>query len=441
MGLLFRGIVWFGLYLVLVLLPLVAALLGDPLPQARDIAVETGVACGFIAFALLVLEFALVSRLRAASEPFGTDALMQFHRLMGLGALAFLLAHPLLLVGHGASVASFDPLTTDWRQGTGALAFWLLPVLVVTSVWRKRLRLRYERWRRLHSGAALVIVVAALIHVLTRGHYARGWWLAGLLLFYGGLVLALMLRYRVLRPLWLWSRAWRVVANRDEGGSTRVLTLKPTGRAGIAFQPGQFAWLITGRTPFSAQQHPLSIASSAERAHDGVLEFAVKALGDWSRTVPPALAPGTRVWVDGPYGAFTPDREPGQGFVLIAGGIGVAPMRSILLTLRDREDARPALLFFAARNWQRVTFRGELAALERTMNLKVVYVFEEVPPGWNGERGHVTADVLRRHLPRQYRRFQFFVCGPPPMMASLEAVLGALAVPAANIHTERFDMV
>jgi mono/diheme cytochrome c family protein len=127
--------------------------------------------------------------------------------------------------------------------------------------------------------------------------------------------------------------------------------------------------------------------------------------------------------------------------VLIAGGIGISPMRSILLTLRDREDARPVVLFYAAHDWSRVSFRDEIDALTRTLNLTVVYVFEQPGDDWTGERGFVTADVVRRHLPRQYRRFVCFVCGPVPRMDALEKTLVEIGVPNRAVETERFDMV
>ena len=67
---------------------------------------------------------------------------------------------------------------------------------------------------------------------------------------------------------------------------------------------------------------------------------------------------------------------------------------------------------------------------------------EEPPPGWEGESGRISADLLRKHLPpRQYRRWQYFICGPSPMMDAMEKVLPGLGVPPEKIHTERFDMV
>jgi len=199
--------------------------------------------------------------------------------------------------------------------------------------------------------------------------------------------------------------------------------------------------LITGRTPLTGQQHPMTISSSAEPGPDRRLEFSIKALGDWSRDVVPTLQPGSRLWIDGPHGAFTPDREPGQGLVLIAGGVGITPMRSILLTMRDREDRRPVLAIVGARSPERVIFGDEMAALAGEIDLETVYVFEEPPPDWTGERGFINADVLRRHLPRHAERYQYFVCGPAPMMDAVEAALIEVGVPPACVHTERFDMV
>jgi len=144
--------------------------------------------------------------------------------------------------------------------------------------------------------------------------------------------------------------------------------------------------------------------------------------------------------IDGCYGAFTPDRVPGQGFMLIGGGVGITPMRSILLTMRDREDVRPVTLIYAANSPERMIYVDELRALERALNLKCIFVFDSPPSDWQGERGLVTAELLKRHLPKQALRYQYFVCGPEPMMDSVEDSLLQIGIPADRICTERFNM-
>lgn len=173
MSLLVRAIAWFGIYLALVLLPLGLALVAGRPSGPRAVTVELAATAGFIGFSVFVLECVLVSRLRAAAEPFGTDALMCFHRLMGITAVGFLVAHPMLLAGSGVTPASFNPLGGPMAQRVGPIAFWVVVLMVISSIWRRRLRLRYEVWRGLHTLSALVIVPASVAHVVMVGGYSQ----------------------------------------------------------------------------------------------------------------------------------------------------------------------------------------------------------------------------------------------------------------------------
>lgn len=429
---------WFSAYVSLVCLPLVVAALSDPLAAPRPILADIGVAFGLLGLALLLVQFALVSRLRPVSRPFGSDALMQWHRGMGIAALVFVIVHPLL--APEVTWRAWNPFGGPAGPQAGAIAFWATAAIVVSSMWRRRLRLGYEVWRAAHLLLALLVAAAAFWHALAMGPYSSApavrWTLAG----YAGLFAALLVRYRVVRPALLLRRPWEVVANEDIGGSTRLLRVRPSGHGGLRFEPGQFAWILTGASPVVADEHPLSIASSAEPNPEGGVEFAIKALGDWSGRTVPSLAPGRRVWVDGPFGGFTPSASD-RGLVLVAGGIGIAPMRSILLTLRDRGDRRGVWLFYAASDWSRVVFRDEIERLERELDLSVCFVFEKPDAAWNGERGFITRDILARHLPGDLVELEYFVCGPVPMMDAIEPTLASLGVPSARVHTERFQVV
>ncbi|NUR07785.1 MAG: hypothetical protein HOQ45_12360 [Nocardioidaceae bacterium] len=99
------------------------------------------------------------------------------------------------------------------------------------------------------------------------------------------------------------------------------------------------------------------------------------------------------------------------------------------------------MLFAGNRDWDSVILRDRVEELATRMNLTVVHALEEPPPGWAGERGYLDADLLARHLPAGFRRFQYFACGPTPMLAAVESALVGLDVPADRIHTERFDWV
>jgi predicted ferric reductase len=205
----------------------------------------------------------------------------------------------------------------------------------------------------------------------------------GLWAVYIVLLLGLTLRYRLLLPILRWRHPWEVVRNEAERGHVRTLTIRPVGHPGFFFEAGQFAWLLTGHTPFSWAQHPISFSSSAEIPSNNEISFSIKALGNWSGGVVPSLAPGKRLWLDGPHGVFSLDRAQGSSYVLIGGGIGVSPLLSMCRTLADRGDVRPVTFFYGAPRWEDVSFREALETLKTRMNLTLIYVLEEAPPQKN----------------------------------------------------------
>jgi len=260
-------------------------------------------------------------------------------------------------------------------------------------------------------------------------------------LIYAVLVLGLIGWYKIWTPLRSWNRKWEVVENRAELGDSRTLVLKPDNHDGFSFKPGQFAWIKAGKTPFGVGQHPISLSSKGDVEPGGAVAFTIKNLGDWSGEEVPAIKPGEKVWLDGPHGVFSMDREQAMGYVFVGGGIGITPLYSMLQTMVEREDVRPVVLFYGAANSATMTFRDELAELSEKMNLQVVPVFSEPEEGWQGETGYIGEEVLKKYLPKQYKRFKYLICGPKPLMDAMEEALPDLGVPAAHVLTERFDMI
>ena len=210
----------------------------------------------------------------------------------------------------------------------------------------------------------------------------------------------------------------------------------------MTFNSGQFAWIKSGRTPFGMGQHPISISSQGDVEPGGTVTFTIKNLGDWSGEQVPAIQVGERVWLDGPHGVFSMEREQGMGYVFVGGGIGITPLYSMLQTMEEREDVRPVLLFYGANSLDDMTFLEELKALsERMPNLQAIPVLTNPPDGWEGETGYVDADLMMKYLPKQYHRFKYLICGPKPLMDGMEEALPILGVPPANVLTERFDMI
>ncbi|MDY0125464.1 MAG: hypothetical protein RBS09_04615, partial [Anaerolineaceae bacterium] len=122
-------------------------------------------------------------------------------------------------------------------------------------------------------------------------------------------------------------------------------------------------------------RNPFSYSGSAEAG--GSLRFSIKNLGDFTSTIP-HMQKGQRVYVDGPYGTFNLDDPNMQkGLVLIAGGIGLAPVMSILNTLADRGDKRPTYVFYGDLNEDTALYADEFEQLKPKLNLAFVQVLEE----------------------------------------------------------------
>jgi len=235
-------------------------------------------------------------------------------------------------------------------------------------------------------------------------------------LIYGILVVGLVVRHKLWIPLRNWTEKWEVVENRVERGNARTLVLRPVGHNGFSFEPGQFSWLKLGRTPFGLGQHPISMSCAGDVEPGGNVSFTIKALGDWSGKQVPALQAGDTIWLDGPHGVFTIDREQAMGYVLVGGGVGITPLHSMCQTMANRKDPRPVLLFYGANNEEDLSLIEGLEDLKRRMNLTLVPVLSKPSPDWKGETGYINVDIMRRYVPEQVKWFKFLICGPAPLM-------------------------
>jgi predicted ferric reductase len=432
-----RGIarcgLWIGLYLLLVLFPV--PWVGLPAATTRAFPDRLGAILGYVALSILAVQFVLTARFRLLLPPFGTDVLYAFHRGMALVALVFLVVHPVLMLPASELAPRLDPLGAGWA---GAVAVYLLILLVVFSAARRLLRIPYVPWRVLHGLVAAVVVCLGLVHAASSAFLAHDpvtrtglwvWTLAWVLL---------LAWVRLVKPLLLLRRPYRVTGVRSEHGGAVTLVLDPEALDGHRFRAGQFAWLTLDGSPFLAGEHPFCYSGSSQRAPR--LELTVKAAGDFTRRVQD-VRPGALAYVDGPFGHTSIDSFPdADRYFYVAGGIGVAPCISMLRTLADRGDRRPHTLVYGSASWDSAAFREDLAELASRIDLKVVHVLEKPPLGWLGETGVIGAELLERHLPRSGRRV-CFVCGPDAMMDAAESALAELGVPIEDIHAERLGWV
>jgi predicted ferric reductase len=437
-----RATFWIIVYFLLVFAPFIILLAG-PRPAGREFWRELSVALGYAGLSLMGLQFIPTARLPWLSDVFPLDTIYWFHHRISLASLVLVLAHPIILFLHNPNtVRLLNIFTAPARAQAATLALLAMILLVLSSTRRKEIKLQYEHWRGIHILLSIAAAALALVHIFgVRYHTAnpvqRALWVAMPALW------ALMVVYvRGIRTVMLLRHPYQIAEVREERGSSWTLALEPVGHAGMRFKPGQVAWLTVQRIPAAIREHPFSFSSSAERTDR--IEFTIRELGDFTSTVkhlrPREVRIGQCVYVDGPYGVFDIDHYAAPAYVFIAGGIGSAPILSMLRTMADRGDQRSLIFFYGNRDWESIIYREELEALQARLNLKVLHVLERPPEGWEGETGYMNAAMFDRHLPEDRMERVYFVCGPAPMMRAVEKALRTLRVPLAHVHTERYEM-
>lgn len=407
-----------------------------------DLMIELSLTTGILAASTLTCTVVAASRMRSLTHAFGIELLVRSHRWLAVVTLVVVLAHVgFVIADNPADLVLLVPWTAPARARAATLATVCVVLLCLLSIHRERLRTRYERWRLVHIVLGVGAVTGSALHIvfldhLTRDALMRTWFAVSL-----GLLVTVMGYRWLLRPLLSTRHAFVVDHLRRESDSVCTLVLRPlrNRHRGLTFDPGQFVWMRLDRPLATAEEHPFTIASGAHRPRE--IEITIRTVGDFTELVT-QLRPGRRVYLDGPHGSFTVDARKARGLVLLAGGVGITPMMSMLRTLAHRRDERPLFLVLSARTADDLLFREELRMLTRRLRLTVVEVLSKPPPGWKGAVGHVDDKVLDAVLPVDVGegRYDVYVCGPAPMVGAAIDALQTIGVPSRNVRTEMFDM-
>ena len=425
-------------YLALVFLPLIVFLL-FPMPPGRSFWRDLSVMLGFLGLSMAGLQFLPTARLPFLSNVFDLDGIYRVHHLLSVLSVLLIFLHPvILLVNNPYTLLLLNPFTAPWRAQAGLIGLAGLILIAITSVLRKELKLDYNAWHGLHDLLALIIVVFAVIHILKVNYYLnasamRIAWLVEVLIWAG-----LAVYMRLIKPWQISRRPYKVAQIIPEVAETWTLVLKPEGHAGLDFHAGQVAWLNINSSPFTLHRNPFSISGSAHRKDE--LRFSIKGLGDFTRSIGD-LKGGETVYVDGPYGSFSPDSPKTQkGMVLLAGGIGIAPIMSILHTLADQHDQRPLFLFYGNHSEGKIPFKAEIDRFASQLKLQITHVLEVPAEKLESETGFITSELLDRKLPDNRAELYYFICGPLPMINAMEANLHALHIPHHQVTSEKYEM-
>ncbi len=392
---------------------------------------------------LVLIQLVLMGRSPWLDEAFGMDRLAWAHRWLGFATVWLIGAHGVLTTigyaqGDGASVVGeFVNLLTTYPYVLWATAgFGLFVMVGVSSIRAARRRLSYETWYGLHLYAYLAIALAFLHQLFTGADFIHDQLAA---IYWIGLYVAtaaLVLTFRVGQPVVTSVRhRLRVAGIVDEAPGVVSLYLEGRDLDRLPVRSGQYFMLRFLTREGWWRAHPYSISSAPNGRW---LRFTVKELGDDSGQIR-HLEVGTRVFVEGPYGVLTGARRTRRAVTLIAGGIGITPLRALLEALPG--EPGDLTLIYRASSPRNVVFRDELETLARVRGARIHYLF-----GSRRHDGHALSQppsppldrvTLARLVP-DIADQDVYLCGPTGFMRNIEGVLDELGVPRSNVHAEKF---
>jgi predicted ferric reductase len=388
---------------------------------------------GLLGAYLALVELLLLARVPGLDAA-GLDRVGRWHRFNGIACLGLLVAHTVLITAGYAVAADVSVM----RQAGDLLADYdgvliatvglgLFVAVVVSSVVAARRRLGYRAWHAIHL-TVYAAVALAFAHQLATGQdfqhqpVARAYWWG----LYAAAVVAVVgvrLVLPVARSLRHDLRVARVVEE-----APGVISIEIGGRRldRLPVLSGHFLhWRFLAGGHWW-ETHPFSLSAAPDGRR---LRITVKHLGDYSARLA-SLAPGTRVLAEGPAGGFTSAARRHARVALIAGGVGIAPVRALLEDLPG-EPGEIAVIY-RARDEDDVLFRSELDELAQRRGAELHYVL-----GDRGLSGLLSPEHLRALVPDIAER-DVFVCGPPSMTAATRASLRRAGVSARHIVTEGF---
>jgi predicted ferric reductase len=392
---------------------------------------------GLVGTYLILVQVVLMARLPWLDRWVGSDRLSAWHRANGQYTIALIVAHTLFIIW---GYAAFDhvALSTeaakliehypDVLAATAGLG--LLVMVAVTSVRAARRRLRYETWYLLHLYTYLAIALS-FSHQLATGNefithpLSRVLWVALYVATFG-----LLVAFRVVVPVRDALRyQLRVAEVRPESADAVSVYLTGRNLARMNAHSGQFfRWRFLDRQSWW-QSHPFSLSVAP---NPNWLRITAKGVGDHSQALR-RLRPGTRVIAEGPYGSLTARRRSRRRVLLVAGGVGITPLRALFEDLTGRPG--DVTLLYRATDEHDVLFAGELERLADARGFDVYYLL-----GRRRSRKDPLAPRRLLQLVPDIAERDVYLCGPPGMMDQAIQNLRSLGVGRSQIHQERFEL-
>ncbi|MGD1053298.1 MAG: ferredoxin reductase family protein [Candidatus Dormibacteria bacterium] len=384
-----------------------------------------------------LVQVVLMSRSPWLDDLFGIDRISGWHRWLGFATLYLICAHVVLTTAGYAMTDGRSFLAQTWVFLTtypymlmAYVSVGLFILVAVTSVRAARRHLSHQTWHFIHLYVYLAIALG-FGHQLAVGTdfvndpVAVGYWIA-----LYAVAAVLIVSFRLVMPARMALRH-RLRVHHVVAESPDVLSVYIAGRdlARLPMRAGQFFMFRFLTREQWWRVHPFSLSAAPNGQY---LRITVKQVGDFTRSLV-QLRPGTRVILEGPRGIFTSVGRRRPRALLIAGGIGITPLRALIEEIPQRKNS--IALLYRASSWSDVIFKAELDQLVGARGGVIHYIVGRRGQGVHPEP--FAPRFLAASVP-DLRDRDVFVCGPREMVDAVLASLRALRVPAAQIHCERF---
>lgn len=421
---------------VLLNVAIVWALFFTVAPEPKNAIHGVGQFLGLHAALLMILQLTLVARLPWLDRRIGMDRLTSWHRWTGFTLFWVVLLHPMFVIAgyatayHSTAWQQFRNLAGMPGSLVGMIALVVVVVAAGVSIRYARRRLQYETWHAVHvflyAAVALVLIHQLFeVSAFTASPVATAYWWALWVFAVGALLVG-----RIATPLRRNTRhQFRVAAVVPESDDVVSVHVRGRDLDKLPARAGQFfIWRFPGYARWW-QANPFSLSA----APDGrSLRLTAKAVGGASAALR-HIPVGSRVFAEGPYGAFTSLRRTRDKTLLIAGGVGVTPIRALL-----EELSGDVVVLYRVHRREDAVLLAELEALARARGARIELLTGRTgvgdPPFAPFEPHNLAAtvpDVTDRDV---------FVCGPPAMTTAVIRALRALKVPRRQVHAERFSL-
>ncbi|PIR88640.1 MAG: hypothetical protein COU09_01505, partial [Candidatus Harrisonbacteria bacterium CG10_big_fil_rev_8_21_14_0_10_44_23] len=374
---------------------------------------------GLSAAYFVLLQFVYTGRILWVERFFGLDRLSRAHQRNGQLAILLILLHPILILVAGAQARSssflayalglFDQNDDLLSALTAALLFLIVGLLSLAMI---RRRFKYELWYFIHLLMYLAIFFAyqhqfEFGSTINSNQFFYGYWL----LLYLVILISFVI-FRFLLPLYrFFQHRFTIARVEPESDSVTSVYIHLQKADRFKVEPGQFMIFRFFQKGFWYQAHPFSLSRPKS---DGQIRISVKKLGDFTAKIP-QLQPGTKVLIEGPYGLFTQRAAIKNKTLLVAGGIGITPIRSLYQSLL--EQGQDVILLYGAQKASDLVLKEEID----TLSGRAFFILsKEQLPGYL--HGRIDLEKVKKVAP-DYQERDIYICGPVPMINSLSSSL------------------